>query len=79
MKIPSNDKINSISSKIKLNIDDTKYWFKWINESYLYINYQIKINKLNLLIKEHHIINDKNNKHFILNKPDFVEKKSVSV
>jgi hypothetical protein len=79
MKIPSEEEIKSLSTKIKLTSSETKEWFKWMNESYLYINYQLKINKLTLLIKEHTSKNDKTNKNFIIHKPDFNEKKKVDL
>ena len=79
MKIPNNDMIKSLSLNIDLSIDEIKDWFNWINISYLYINYQMKINKLTHLIKENIKNNNKINENFIMNKPDFNEKKHVSI
>ena len=74
MKIPDENDINKLSSKINIQSSEILKWLKWIDKSYIYINYQIKINKLEDSIK----INIKNNKlineNFIIEKPMFNEK-----
>ena len=71
--------INKLSSKINIQSSEILKWLKWIDKSYIYINYQIKINKLEDSIK----MNIKNNKlineNFIIEKHMFNEKKNVNI
>lgn len=78
-KLLSDNEYTHYSKKLNLPFNELKMWCRWLESCYIYIQLQIKINKIITLIEIEENKNDKINHTYIINEPKIKEDKIVTI